>query len=448
MTVRISSPTATIRQAGKPDRLMCRSQKMAAETRPSKDAIMARSARRLLTVAVLGLVLAMPAARAQAPAPQPVAATSAPAPQPVAASSAQPIRRNLAQLLEDVPDPLPSSATPTTAGGWEPQLLQFLPQPPDQPRSLFQQAPPPGPPPPNLERYFEVDPILDTPLLRQQPGWFTDVQIGLIHPHIFAGRMQALVPVPGVRGVRVHPGAAQQNWTVSPRLEIGYWLPSGFGGFSFSDRFFSSSGTGPFVGPAGSTTRTSRLGVNYSDWDYISHEFTPWNTPRANWTLKWRGGVRLAETWYDSQVYESFAKAAAGTGVLSAGASNYTVGAGPHFGIEVNRLDLPSGFTFITRLDIADTFTRERQLYSAATTTLTPAGVPTRGATTSNFWQEVPILNFQVGLGWQPPRNPNISLYLGYLYEFWWQTMTRSSPETTFGSFDNQGVVFQAQLKW
>ncbi len=57
-------------------------------------------------------------------------------------------------------------------------------------------------------------------------------------------------------------------------------------------------------------------------------------------------------------------------------------------------------------------------------------------------------MNFQVGLGWQAPRNPNISLYVGYLYEFWWQTMTRSAPETTFGSFDNQGVVFQAQLKW
>ncbi len=349
---------------------------MAAETRPSEDSIMARSARRLLTVAFLGGVLAMPAARAQAPAQQSGAATPAPAPQPGTATPATPIQRNLAELLEDVPDPLPASAAPAPEAGWEPQLLQLLPQPPDQPRSLFQPAPPPGPPPRNLEGYFEVDPILDTPLLRQQPGWFTDVQIGVIHPHIFAGKMQSLVRVPGVRGVRVQPGAANQSWTVSPRLEIGYWLPSGFGGFSFSDRFFSSSGTGPFVGPAGSTTRTSRLGVNYSDWDYISREFTPWNTPRAIWTLKWRGGVRLAETWYDSQVYESFARAAASTGVFSAGASNYTVGAGPHFGVELNRMDLPSGFTFITRLDIADTFTRERQLYSAATTTLSPAGVP------------------------------------------------------------------------
>ena len=72
----------------------------------------------------------------------------------------------------------------------------------------------------------------------------------------------------------VAPGAAKQAWTVAPRIEIGYRLPSGFGGFAFSDRFFNTSGTGPFVGPAGTTTRSTQLGVNYSDWDYISREYT------------------------------------------------------------------------------------------------------------------------------------------------------------------------------
>jgi hypothetical protein len=166
------------------------------------------------------------------------------------------------------------------------------------------------------------------------------------------------------------------------------------------------------------------------------------------WTLKWRGGVRLAERWYHTQVFKPFAKAAASNGVFAEHVSNYVLGAGPHFGVEVNRRALPSGVTFLTRLDIADTFTRIRQLYSATTTALSPGGYPARGAATSNFWQQVPILNFQVGLGWQPPSHPNVRFYAGYLYEFWWQTMTRSSPETTFGSLSNQGVVLQVEMNW
>ncbi len=80
------------------------------------------------------------------------------------------------------------------------------------------------------------------------------------------------------------------------------------------------------------------------------------------------------------------------------------------------------------------------------------AGVPARGVFTQNFWQQVPILNFQVGLGWQPPTNPNVQLYMGYLYEFWWQIASNSNITPinggTRGSFDNQGIVFQGQVKW
>jgi hypothetical protein len=59
-------------------------------------------------------------------------------------------------------------------------------------------------------------------------------------------------------------------------------------------------------------------------------------------------------------------------------------------------------------------------------------------------------LNFQVGLGWQPPRYPNVHLYMGYVYEFWWQVATNSlfnhTPTSKFGFFDNQGMVLQAAV--
>jgi hypothetical protein len=439
---------------------------------------MARTARLLLTLALLQAVLTLPAARAQnASGSPPVGAPVQPArpdtAQVVDQSSpslrdgiSPPPRRpdaaNVAdQLVDDIqnrtlPAPLPESAAAAPAQAWEPEFLKTLPQPPDQPRSLFQAPPPIGPPPPNLERYFEADPLLDPPPWGKI-GPFADVRLDVIHPQLFFGQMRLLnsLKVPSGQRVIVAPGAGVLPWTVAPRLEIGYRLPSGFGGFSFSDRFFSSEGIGPFVGPAGSTTRTTRLGTNYSDWDYISREFTPWNTSRANWTLEWRAGIRLQETWATVRVDKPFDEAAATNRVFIQGDSNYTVGAGPHFGLAVDRKDIPTGLSFVMKLDIADTFTRVRQLFAASTTTIGADGRPERGAFTQNFWNQVPILNYQVGIGWTPPANPNISLYMGYVYEFWWQlasNMNFLNPFTTQGatrgSMDNQGLFFQAQVKF
>lgn len=154
-------------------------------------------------------------------------------------------------------------------------------------------------------------------------------------------------------------------------------------------------------------------------------------------------------------VDKPFAAAAATNGVFIQGDSNYTVGAGPHFGLEINRRDLPTGLTFVAKMDIADTFTRVRQEFAASTTTLTSAGLPLRGSYTQNFWNQVPILNYQVGLGWQPPSHPNVRFYLGYIYEFWWQLASNMNELNPFvnqgatpGSMSNQGIVLQAQWNW
>ncbi len=403
---------------------------------------MAHTARLLLTVAFLGGILALPEVHAQAPAPRTAPDMAAPAPRP-----------DMADLVGELPAPLPGSAVLAPDTAWEPEFLRSLPRPPDQPRSLLQPAPPATPPQPNLERYFILDPVLDPPPW-PKTGWFSSVQIDIIHPHFFANKLVATnanSSGPGVttsNGRKVNPvlGNARLNWTVAPRVELGYRLPSGFGEFSISDRGFYTDGTGPFSGPAGSFTRTSHLGVNYTDADYASREYTQW----PNWTLKWRVGVRTAFTWFDTTISQPFNVAAAGSGVYAARTVNYTTGAGPHFGIALDHNFAQPGLFFLTKLDIADTFSRVRQRFSVATTSLTPAGQPSKGEVLDRFWNEIPILNFQVGLGWQPPRYPNIHLYAGYVYEFWWQVATNSNLEGTlnskFGSFDNQGIVLQAAV--
>src|SRR5208337_4843643 len=291
--------------------------KRMAEIRSGEDSVMAHTVRLLLTVAFLGGILALPETHAQAQAPR----TASEAPTPAT-------RPDIAQLVGDLPAPLPGSDVLAPETRWEPEFLRSLPRPPDQPRSLLQPAPP-ATPPPNLERYFVHDPILDPP---QWPktGWFTDVQIDIIHPHVFGNQWK----VPDVmtsagRSVNVATGVARLDWTVAPRLELGYRLPSGFGEFSVSDRGYYTDGSGPFSGPAGNFTRTSHLGVNYTDMDYASREYTQW----PNWTMKWRAGVRVAYTWLDSTVSQPFNVAAAGNGVFADRAVNYTAGAGPHFGI-------------------------------------------------------------------------------------------------------------------
>lgn len=391
---------------------------------------MAHTARLLLTVAFLGGILALPETHAQAPAPRTAPETPAPAAQP-----------DIAQLVGELPAPLPGTEVLAPQKGWEPEFLRSLPRPPDQPRSLLQPAPPIGPQPPNLERYFILDPVLDPPNW-PKVGWFTDVQIDIIHPHVFGNQWKATAVTSAGRSVNIATGVAQLQWTVAPRLELGYRLPSGFGEFSVSDRGFYTDGSGPFSGPAGNFTRTSHLGVNYTDMDYASREYTQW----PNFTLKWRAGVRVAYTWLDSTVSQPFNVAAAGNGVYADRAINYTAGAGPHFGVALDHNFTQPGLFFLTNLDIADTFTRIRQRFSTATTTLTPAGAPARGEFTEAFWNSVPILNFRVGLGYRPPNYPNLHFYAGYVYEFWWQTGTESNTARSHLFMDNQGVTLSAGL--
>jgi len=316
---------------------------------------------------------------------------------------------------------------------------------------LFEPAPQFGPPPPDLERpYFQLDPILDSTQWAQ-PGWFYNVEFDVIHPHI----ERRLSSVPGAgfdtvptatRNVNVALPGPKMNWTVAPRFEVGYRLPSGFGAFSASDRFFQTQGQNALIGPNGPGKETGRLRTNYADLDYISHEYTPC----AKWWMLWRLGLRLAYFDVDSQFYNPVAAAIAGNGVKNALQNTYDRGLGPHFGVMLNRRIADTGFSLVGKIDEGNVFSRESESFLA--TTMTPNGHSSRGGFQSRFWQEITILNFQVGMAWQPPDNPNIRLYVGYVYEAWYNTEENSNAFGGSGAgramMTNQGVVFQGGWKW
>jgi hypothetical protein len=201
------------------------------------------------------------------------------------------------------------------------------------------------------------------------------------------------------RVIPVSLGNTPLNLTVAPRVEFGYRLPAGFGEFSIADTGFTSNGADTWSGPDGPASRSSALQANYTDFDYHSREYTPY----ACCEMRWRAGFRIAESFTTTSFFQPFAQAAAGSGVVAAQQSNALFGFGPHFAVEIERAFGQSGFSFVGKVDIADTYTIIRQRFSARTTTPIAPGVADGGVMIDRFENQVIILNVQVGLAWQPP---------------------------------------------
>src|SRR5262249_1758653 len=135
---------------------------------------------------------------------------------------------------------------------------------------------------------------------------------------------------------RLALGSAKLDWTASPRVELGYRLPDGFGEFAIAYRFLGSDGsttvTGPFVAPDGPATLTSRLAMHVADLDYASNELSI-----CTWWMKWHVGLRGAEIFFDSKADEDPAIAAGGSGVFERRMTNNYWGLGPHASLDLER---------------------------------------------------------------------------------------------------------------
>lgn len=184
----------------------------------------------------------------------------------------------------------PSEAAPTLKQVLpsELEVLPGFPQTPDQPASLY--APttpaftcdaPQGP-------YFDCDPRTDPPVL-PQPGWFADVELGVMLPHIMNDTHEA-VTVNGVTS-RVQLPGGTLDWAAAPRFELGYRLPEGFGEIALAYRFLGSQGhstvSGAFDAPDAIGSVLTRLDIQTADLDYASNELSI-----CSWWAKWRIGLR------------------------------------------------------------------------------------------------------------------------------------------------------------
>ncbi len=316
-----------------------------------------------------------------------------------------------------------------------------FPRPPDLPRSLMAPAPPLGLPPPDLERpYFQPDPLLDPPALGL-PGWFADVDVGILKPHL-VNQLSLPVTFPDGRTTTVGVNASRLDWTVSPRFEAGYRLPSGFGGIALSYRFLAAQGSETVAGADGLQVLHSRLDYHIGDLDWVSNEYTPWHVC----DMRVRFGLRYFNSYFDSRAEEPFAEAAAGTTLFQQRTTNSVWGIGPHAGVDLRRrLDF-GGLALLTHLDLSEGWGRIRQNYLASSTT-SATGLPQSGQTTISTSDAVPILKANLGLGWQPPAYPNWSLFAGYQLDYFWNT-GRMGNFSTFGYFFDSGLVVQAAFNF
>jgi Legionella pneumophila major outer membrane protein precursor len=303
--------------------------------------------------------------------------------------------------------------------------------------------PPPGvltPPPPG--GYFQDrngpllrgDPLLDRPK-SPPPGWFADLEIDLVGPHIH-NQLNASVAVAGFVD-QVQLPTAPLEWVGAPRIDLGYRLAEGLGEFMLSYRSLVSDGRAVLVdfdGPGFPGALKSRLNMNVVDLTYGSQECSL----APLWDMQWRAGARFAAVYFDSR---------ASDGILEQRASNNFVGAGPVASLDLaRRFEAAPFFAVFGRLEGAALVGNVHQGFEE-TVDLTSFGGPFLGGAVNNSsTQVVPVLAFQVGLSYSPPwACPDSRFSLGYDFQQWWSIGNAGGSKA---DLTTNGVFFRAEFNF
>ncbi len=337
--------------------------------------------------------------------------------------------------------------------------LPNLPRPADQPRSLFEPAQP-GTPYGCPDRdcpYFQEDPLLDQTGV-QCPGFLFDMELDYLDSYVIQSVGQFAQPpvatLPANAPLAVAIPMAHLDWTVSPRFELGYRLPSGFGELDFAYRFLTASGSNlgdvSLITPGGATdggaaNLTSHLQLLVADFDYASRETSLETMLGPGWGMKWRLGLRYADTIFDSRANERPAGALGGFDEEAF--INHNWGIGPHGGVEVERRWKDYGLGVGFRLDSGLIFGKTSQRFYDLSTA--PGDNAAFGFSND---QQVPMLSGNLAIDWRPPSHPSFDFSLGYSAEYWWDVGRLSDPNlynsNSAGEFGAYGVTFRVQYNY
>lgn len=294
--------------------------------------------------------------------------------------------------------------------GGGPVVVTTLPHPAEETAPFAPLLPLPEPPACNLEDcngpILLGDPLLDPPCF--PPGWFTAAEVSIVQPSLH-GHLAGTIPL--VFGLIHQPillPFGDLSWTGSPRVELGYRFPQGFGELLLSYRFLYSDGcNGPVnVGLVEDACLYSKVNLNVLDLDYASHE---WSLGPC-WDMKWQVGVRLADLCIQT---------AATNPVIQQWADSRFIGAGPHLALGLTRWLPWCRLGLFTRLEGSAVFGRVSQNFEEV---IQFFGLPLLdGSSSQNQSQAVPTLRVQSGVRWLAPWcGDRLHFAGGYEFEEWW----------------------------
>jgi hypothetical protein len=290
----------------------------------------------------------------------------------------------------------------------------------------------------SLTRPAPGDPLLDYPVL-PPPGWFANVEVGVLAPH-FKNRLQGDVPIAG--GVdTIHVPGASLDWAPAPRFEFGYRLPRGFGEFLASYQFLNTDGQGDLSSDLGVAHLKSHLTQNVLNVDYAITQLLPsTGFLGEGWLIGGHVGVQVMGIYYDAR---SNQRGLDGT-LTGQRVTNNLVGAGPHAQLDLwRRLPLPS-LAFYGSIEGASIYAHQEQSFTE--TILAPGAAAVGGTSrTAAPSQGVGVLVGRLGFSWIPPRNRCIRLFLGYQFNQWWQ-VGRNVGNGSVGNLTEHGFFFRGEF--
>jgi hypothetical protein len=285
------------------------------------------------------------------------------------------------------------------------------------------------------------DPELDLPGF-PPPGWFTNVELGLIGAH-FKNRLNGTVALQGGGTDTVAVPAADLSWTVAPRFELGYRIPDGAGEILLSYRFLITDGQANVLSDQGPMHLKSRLDTNVFDFDFANRD--PLLT---HWEMRWRAGARLAAVYFDSQSnLPGPAALLTGAAFQQRETSSY-IGAGPHAGLELfRRLNLP-GLALYGAVDGAAMYGHMHHTFAES---FTASGPAPSGFGTYGKSQAVAVIGTQLGLRWVPSECGAVRFFLGYQFEQWYQVSRNDGTAPGGGSkgeLTENGIFFRGEVTY
>ncbi|HEY3966936.1 MAG TPA: hypothetical protein VGM05_20405 [Planctomycetaceae bacterium] len=280
---------------------------------------------------------------------------------------------------------------------------------------------------------------------RERPGiavgWFAGVDINVVQPSIHSQAINTSLgpgdPFTGTFTNSTLLPTGEMNWTVMPKIQLGYRRENGLGEFVASYRYVESDGSGTILhfDTAGAGSFNSRTQAHVLDLVYGFSDRTddlPWFLPTIR---RYSVGLRVASWIFDTT--------ANGAQTLEERAGNVFIGGGPVLSYDWLWFTAVPGLTFDGGFDAAGVGGFNYQRF--AETAIVGGGINSARGRTDGSGTATPILGVWGGWAWAPNwGNGTLKFSAGYRWERWWNLPDAGGQnELTL-----QGPYLRGEFRW